>query len=124
MRIQRRGEVSYDWQLYGGAGRLAVESYFRDQTTLPANVMLYHLPPGSSEGEHIHLEGEEDSCTPYSSDELYAVVSGRVVVTADGERAELGPGDAAYTPAGSRHGVANETDEPAELVIVFGPPKG
>lgn len=123
MQVQRRGDGAYDWKLYDGAGRIGVEWYFRDSTALPSSVMLYHLEPGAAEGEHHHLGEDPDSCTPYDSEELYVVVSGQVVVTVDGERAELGPGDAAYTPAGSVHGVRNETDEPAELILVFGPPK-
>jgi quercetin dioxygenase-like cupin family protein len=31
-------------------------------------------------------------------------------------------GDAAYVPSGSVHGIANEADQPAEMVLVFGSP--
>ena len=37
-------------------------------------------------------------------------------------RSGLRAGDALYAPAGSHHGVANESDAPAELILVFGPP--
>jgi mannose-6-phosphate isomerase-like protein (cupin superfamily) len=85
-------------------------------------VMLYHLEPGTAEGEHLHLEGDDDSCSTYSSEEMYLVVSGEVVVTVEGERQTLRSGDAAYAPAGSRHGVENLGDAPAELVLIFGRP--
>ncbi|MFC7619474.1 cupin domain-containing protein [Microlunatus sp. GCM10028923] len=123
MIIQRRGEDHYDWTLYRGRGPIAVEWYFRERTALPTSIMLYHLEPGAEEGLHLHRSGDETSCSPGDSEELYLVVSGEVVITIDGERAVLRPGDAAYAPAGSRHGVANESAEPAELVLAFGPPQ-
>ena len=121
MLVQRRGDASHDWALYGGKGSLGIEWYFRDTTALPTSVMLYHLEPGTQEGEHLHLEGDADSCSVKSSDELYVVVAGEVVFTLDGESTVLTPGDAAYAPAGTLHGVSNESDAAAELILVFGP---
>lgn len=124
MLVQRRGDNHHDWSLYGGSGQVGVEWYFRDRTALPTSVMLYHLEPGASEGSHLHLEGHPDSCSEISEDELYIVTAGEVVVTVADERAVLRPGDAVYVPEGIAHGVVNETDEPAELVLLFGPPDG
>ncbi|GAA5036244.1 cupin domain-containing protein [Microbacterium fluvii] len=121
--VQRRGGEHYDWALYGGAGQVQIEWYFRASSRLGPNVMLYHLEPGASEGEHFHLEGDEGSCSEQSSDELYLVTSGEVVVTLGDERHVLAAGDAVYAPAGLPHGVANETEAPAELVLLFGPPQ-
>lgn len=121
--VQRRGGEHHDWALYGGDGEVGIEWYFREATALQANVMLYHLEPGAAEGEHFHLEGDDASCSTYSSDEMYVVVTGEVVVTLADERIVLGPGDAAYAPAGLPHGVKNESDAPAELVLIFGPPR-
>lgn len=119
---QRRGDGHHDWTLYAGARRVGIEWYFRDATALGAQVMLYHLEPGASEGEHRHLTGAADSCSAESSDEMYVVVSGEVVFTSAGARRVLRAGDAAYAPAGLVHGVVNDSDAPAELVLVFGPP--
>lgn len=83
--------------------------------------MLYRLEPGAEEGQHHHLDGDPDSCSPNSSDEMYIVTRGEVVVTADDDRRVLGVGDAFYAPEGMRHGVRNESDAVAELVLVFGP---
>jgi quercetin dioxygenase-like cupin family protein len=47
---------------------------------------------------------------------------GEVVMTVDGERSVLRAGDALYAPSGSRHGVANESDLPADVILVFGAP--
>ncbi|MBB5844715.1 mannose-6-phosphate isomerase-like protein (cupin superfamily) [Conyzicola lurida] len=122
MRVQRGGDERRDVTFYGGAAGLSVERYFGASTALPAQVMLYSLAPGSSEGEHLHLEGHDESCSVTSDDELYVVVAGEVVMTVDGEREVLRAGDAAYAPAGSLHGVANESSEPARLVLVYGQP--
>lgn len=121
VHIQRRGDGHFDWSLYRGAGRVGVEWYFRGISALPTSVMLYHLEPGAEEGEHLHLEGDPESCSVESQDELYIVVVGEVVMIVEGERAVLRAGDAAYVPEGRTHGVRNESDAPAELVLLFGP---
>lgn len=123
MRIHRSGEDARSWTLYGGSGTLDLDYYFRSTSALGATVMRFHLEPGTSEGEHLHLEGDPGSCSPEDSDELYVVTLGEVVMTVDGERSVLAAGDALYAPAGSLHGVANESDRPAELILVFGPPQ-
>ena len=122
MLVQRRGDDHHDWSIYRGEGRVGVEWYFRQTSALPTSVMLYHLEPGTEEGSHFHLEGDPESCSTDSQDEMYLVVSGEVVMTVDGERTVLRSGDAAYVPAGPHHGVKNESDSPAELVLLFGQP--
>jgi len=124
MLLQRRGDEHHDWSLYRGEGSVGVEWYFRDRTQLPTSVMLYHLEPGASEGEHFHLEGDAGSCSVDSEDELYVCVAGELVMVVGDERETLRPGDAVYVPEGVPHGVRNESDAPAELVLLFGPPTG
>lgn len=121
--IQRRGDDPREWSLYGGDGTVGIEWYFRERTRLAANVMLYHLEPGAAEGDHLHLEGDADSCSVYSSEEMYVVTRGEVVMVMDGRERVLRAGDAAYAPHGLRHGVRNDSAEPAELVLVFGRPQ-
>lgn len=121
MRVQRRGDDSHDWELYHGEGRIGIEWYFRQTTSLPISVMLYRLEPGAEEGQHHHLDGDPDSCSPNSSDEMYVVTRGEVVITAGDDRRTLRAGDAFYAPQGMHHGVRNESGAVAELVLVFGP---
>lgn len=123
MRIQRHGDEAIDWKMYRGAGRVQVERYFSESTRLGASIMFYHLEPGAEEGLHHHLAGDPASCSAESSDEIYVVTRGEVVVVGPDERTALRAGDAAYAPHGVPHGVVNESDEPAELVLVFGPPR-
>ncbi|QTV80074.1 cupin domain-containing protein [Microbacterium sp. NIBRBAC000506063] len=52
---------------------------------------------------------------------MYIVTRGEVVITAGTESSTLRAGDAFYAPQGMRHGVRNESDAAAELILVFGP---
>lgn len=123
MLIQRRGDDPRDWQMYRGAGSVQVERYFREANELAATVMLYHLEPGAEEGMHHHLADDPASCSAASFDELYVVTKGEVVMIMADERVTLRAGDGAYAPHGLPHGVANESDAAAELVLIFGPPR-
>lgn len=122
MRIQRRGGNAHEWELYRGDGTIGIEWYFKETTKLPSSVMLYHLEPGAEEGQHYHLTGDEGSCSVNSSDEIYVVTRGEVVFLSDDQRETLRAGDAFYAPHGMRHGVRNESDEVAQLILIFGPP--
>ena len=109
--------------MYDGAGVLGLEQYFADSTRLTSSVLRYYFEPGTSEGMHTHDATAADSCTPEDSDELYVVVKGELVMTIDGERTTLAAGDAAYAPARTHHGIANESHAPAEMLLIFGPPR-
>jgi mannose-6-phosphate isomerase-like protein (cupin superfamily) len=123
MKLQRRDSRQVEQPLYDGAGILGLEEYFADSTRLTSSVLRYHFEPGASEGMHRHDAGAADSCTPDDSDELYLVISGELVMTIEGERTTLAAGDAAYAPARTWHGIANESEAPAEMVLIFGPPR-
>lgn len=124
MRVQRLGDNAHEVALYEGPGRIDLEWYFQQTTALPSSVMRYRLEPGAAEGEHLHLEGDDASCSPNSSDELYVVTGGELVVTSGEHRRLLRSGDAFYAPAGLVHGVRNESDAVAEMILVFGTPTG
>jgi mannose-6-phosphate isomerase-like protein (cupin superfamily) len=123
MKLQRRDSLRVEKPLYDGAGVLALEEYFADSTRLASSVLRYSFEPGTSEGMHRHDAAAADSCTPDDADELYLVISGELVMTIGDERTTLAAGDAAYAPAGTWHGIANESDAPAEMVLIFGPPR-
>lgn len=120
MRIQRLGEDHKEVKAYEGAATLKLDWYFRGISKLGTYVMRYELKPGASEGEHLHSAGDPESCTDDDSEEMYVVTNGEVVVTVEGERSRLQVGDAMYAPAGALHGIANESDRPAEFILVFG----
>lgn len=111
-----RGTAEIDHTLHGGAAPTRVQWYFREQTALPVAVQRWELPPGGGEGPHVHPAGDA------ALEELYVLVSGTAVMDVDGTTHRLAPGDAVLAPAGSDHDLRNPGDEPAVLLVVFGPP--
>jgi mannose-6-phosphate isomerase-like protein (cupin superfamily) len=66
-------------------------------------------PP--SYGAHLHRDCEE----------TFLVRSGRLEFLLHEEVTTLGPGDFVRAPAGVRHGYANRSGEPVELLVSFHP---
>lgn len=122
MEIQRANTKGIRQSLYNGVGTLLLVPYFAQLSRLETVAVRYQLEPGSSEGLHLHAANAEDSCTYDAADEIYLVLSGELVMTVDGQRESLAAGDAAYARAGSLHGIANESDGSAELLVLYGPP--
>ncbi len=90
-----------DW---GGVGALRLER----RGTLGASIWEIH--PGGEDWMHFH----------HASEELLVVLRGRPTVrTDDGER-QLNEGDVLTFPTGpaGAHGIRNETDEVARVLIV------
>jgi mannose-6-phosphate isomerase-like protein (cupin superfamily) len=76
--------------------------------------------PDLSVGTYSVPAGGTDTQTPHSEDEIYVVAAGRAVLTARGERAEVGPGSVIYVPAGEPHQFAEITENLA-LIVLFAP---
>ncbi|MDF2902235.1 MAG: cupin 2, barrel [Phenylobacterium sp.] len=72
-----------------------------------------HLGPDESPrfGAHRHNEIEE----------TFLVRSGRLTFLLGDEVIDLGPGDFVRVPPGARHGYANLSGEPVELLVSFHP---
>ena len=122
IEVQRRDSQRIEQSLYNGAGVLIHETFFPDRSELPSSLVRYYFAPGTSEGMHLHAAHVAGSCTPDDADELYVVISGELTLTIEGESVSLAAGDAAYAPTGTLHGVANDSEVPAELIIMWGPP--
>jgi quercetin dioxygenase-like cupin family protein len=73
---------------------------------------VYCLEPGQAQKVHAHD----------ASDKVYLVLDGKAVLTLSGEERELGPEDAVLCPAGSPHGVRNDSPERTSLLVVTTPP--
>jgi quercetin dioxygenase-like cupin family protein len=56
---------------------------------------------------------------PHAEEALY-IVSGAGLHLSEGEPVRQRAGEVAYIPAGEWHGFANDTDEPAVILAVFG----
>jgi quercetin dioxygenase-like cupin family protein len=72
---------------------------------------VYCLEPGQAQKPHAH-EG---------SDKVYAVLEGTVTVTIDADSQSLKSGDVVLCPAGSSHGVSNNSDSRASLLVFMAP---
>jgi len=75
-------------------------------------VDVYGLEPGQAQKIHSHA----------ASDKFYLVLEGRVTAHVGGEERELGPQEAVLAPAGVTHGVRNDGEARAALLVVTAPP--
>jgi len=73
---------------------------------------VYCLLPGQAQKPHAHA----------TSDKVYVVLEGVCRFSVDGEEAAHGPGAAVLAPAGKDHGVRNDSDAPARLLVMMTPP--
>jgi mannose-6-phosphate isomerase-like protein (cupin superfamily) len=52
---------------------------------------------------HVLVAPEPDRQQPHADDEVYVVLDGRGTLEIEGEAMALGPGQAAFVPAGAEH---------------------
>lgn len=69
--------------------------------------------PGSLAEPHVHKV----------RDQVYHILQGEGVLTIDGVKQRVGPGDVAYFSAGVSHGLSNEGTENLVFVIASAPPE-
>lgn len=101
--------------IHDGDGVITRRRFFLDETRLPVRIEIWELPPGASEGSHIH-EGEN------TLEEFYYFMSGEGVMWMGDEELHVGPGDAVMAPPGVDHGFRTVGDETLKLVIAWGKP--
>ncbi len=75
---------------------------------------LYCLLPGQSQRVHTHAD----------NDKLYFVLEGRCVCIVGEEEYELGPGESCVAAAEAPHGVRNDSDGEAILLVFMAPHPG
>ena len=97
-------------------GAVTRRRFFCDSTKLPASIEVWELPPGSSDGSHVH-EGEE------ALEEFYYFIAGRGVIWMDGEELSVVRGDAVMAPPGVDHCLCSTGEEPLKLIIAWSAPK-
>ena len=72
-------------------------------------------------GTDVSSQEASQICTHEGSAQIYAGLTGLIVVT-DGEVAtRLGPGDVVIIPAGEIHEIRNESDDVATLLVISAP---
>ena len=94
---------------HGGKGVYTVRTHFEKE--FDSNISYIReiiLKAGSSVGIHKH-EGDK---------EIYYFVSGKGVMTVDGEEQEVKPGDVVLTKSGSSHGLENSNEEDMIFFVI------
>lgn len=71
----------------------------------PAHFMVYDLPPGASEGVHVHFLDDRNGEGAF--DEYYYIVSGQGQMEIDGRIVPVVAGDHVHTPLEVAHGIEN-----------------
>jgi mannose-6-phosphate isomerase-like protein (cupin superfamily) len=69
------------------------------------------LEPGQATDRHHHAETEE----------IYFVLAGSGEMELEGERAQVGPGDAVPIPSGAWHQIRNNGEEPLRFLCCCAP---
>jgi len=95
--------------VHEGKGAIDVKFFFKGEAAAqPALLLIYTLPPGSSEGVHVHQPGNAELG---SFDEFYYIVSGKGEMEIEGQKIAVSAGDHVLTPNGVRHGIENTSTE-------------
>lgn len=76
-------------------------------------LVLMTLPPGCDIGEEVHPD----------RDQFFRIEEGCGVITIDGAENHVEDDFAVIVPAGARHNVVNNSDEPLRLYTIYAPPE-
>lgn len=89
----------------GGSGHLVLST---DRPN-PVELWWWRLEPGETRHSEAHAAGTREAAM---------VIDGEVVFESDGERATVPSGSAGTWPGDRPHAYRNETDQPAEFVLI------
>lgn len=95
---------------HAGTGRTTAYRYFDEVEAAGIIFRKRALHPGSSIGLHT-----------LTHDEVYYVLSGRGVLTAEGEEREVGPGTAIFMRLGAAVGIRQTGGEDLVIIIAYPP---
>jgi len=93
---------------HDGLGTSVGYVFFKNADQLRFSLRKRVLHPGATIGYHAQTK-----------DEVYYILSGRGLMTMDGQDFEVAPGDAMLTRVGSSHGLKQQGDEDLVLMVVF-----
>ena len=102
--------------IHEGEGTILRRLFFRQRSQLPIRFDIWELPPGASEGDHIH--GSDDAL-----EEIYYFLEGQGKLVIEGEEVAVTRGDAVLVPPGVDHGLYNTGTAPLRLVLLWGEPQ-
>ena len=89
----------------GGDGAVTIRRFEFGGATLPARFVIYDIPPGASEGVHVHHADNRNGTGNF--EEFYYILSGRGMMTLGEQAFAVGPGDYIHAPSGVARGIAN-----------------
>ena len=103
--LELSGQATFKYlDLHDGRGEIAVQRLFNKQHSWEVDLDIWELPPGASEGSHIH----DSSDLEYGPmDEIYLIIKGQAEMTIDGKIEILNEGDSVLCKAGSDHNLVN-----------------
>jgi quercetin dioxygenase-like cupin family protein len=89
------------------------------------------IGPKETGSEHLEVllgvVSKSHGALPHSHpgiDQVCYVIQGRAVAEIDGQRDELGPGDACFFPANMPHTFTAVSEEPVRVLVIYTPPYG
>jgi len=92
--------ADFDPDSFAKAGLFETDRMFTD---------VYCFEPEQAQDPHAHDEG----------DKVYYVLDGEPTAVVGDEERQLSPGEAVVAPAGTEHGIRNETDARARTLVVM-----
>ena len=95
---------------HDGVGEIAWIGVLGKEDLAGRHLRFFHddvLPPGTSIGIHRHGDDEE----------YYYILSGQGVMTLDGQRHPVGPGDMTAVFPGGEHGLENTGDSELRVLV-------
>lgn len=90
--------------IHEGVGTIGVKMFRFGTAPSGVNFLIYDMPPGASEGTHVHRLNDESLG---SFDEYYYIVSGSGVMEIDRQIVQVAQGDHIFTPLDVHHGIEN-----------------
>lgn len=114
--LEREAEIKRpDRVIHRGKKTIDTYRYTFANASRPARFIVYDLPPGASEGVHVHHLDNRNGEGAF--DEYYYIVSGEGVMEIDGTAVAVRGGDHVHTPLDVAHGIENT--HPTETLKVF-----
>jgi mannose-6-phosphate isomerase-like protein (cupin superfamily) len=112
------GSMSQYQAIHAGKGSVAIKRFVFDGHPAPANFIVYDIPPGASEGVHVHHLDNRNKEGAF--DEYYYIVSGQGQMEIDGTIVNVVAGDHVHTPLDVPHGIENtHTRDNLKVFLTF-----
>lgn len=104
--------------VHGGKKSINLRTFGFSNTPYPVRFIIYRLPPGASEGVHVHYADNHNGEGAF--DEYYYIISGTGQMEIDGTLIPVKQGDHIHAPLVVAHGIENiDPDMPLEVFLTF-----